>query len=78
MHQESASRRRIVRRTVVVDDRLLEEARQALGTRSIRATIDAGLRELVRARRLRALRDALGSIELDLTPEELARLREDE
>jgi Arc/MetJ family transcription regulator len=62
----------------VVDDRLLEEARQALGTRSIRATVDAGLRELVRAHRLRAFRDALGTIELDLTLDELARLRQDE
>ena len=65
-----------MRRTVVVDDKLLEEARQVLGTRSIRETIETGLREAVRRRRLEELRRSLGRVELDLTPEELARLRD--
>ncbi len=65
-----------MRRTVVVDDKLLEEARQVLGTRTIRETIETGLREAVRRRRLEELRRSLGRVELDLTPEELARLRD--
>lgn len=65
-----------MRRTVVVDDKLLEEARQVLGTKSIRETIETGLREAVRRRRLEELRRSLGRVELDLTPEELARLRD--
>ena len=65
-----------MRRTVVVDDKLLEEARHVLGTRTIRETIETGLREAVRRRRLEELRRSLGKVELDLTPEELARLRD--
>ena len=65
-----------MRRTVVIDDKLLEEARRALGTRGIRETVEAGLREAIRRRRLEELRRSLGRVELDLTPEELARLRD--
>jgi Arc/MetJ family transcription regulator len=66
-----------MRRTVVIDDKLLEEARRVLGTRSIRETVEAGLREAVRRRRLEELRRSLGKVELDLTPEELARMRDE-
>lgn len=66
-----------MRRTVVVDDRLLEEARQALGTSGVRETIEAGLREAVRRRRLEELRRSLGKTKLNLTPQELARLRDE-
>ncbi len=66
-----------MRRTVVIDDNLLEEARQVLGTRGIRETVEAGLREAVRRYRLEKLRRSLGQIDLDLTPEELVRLRDE-
>lgn len=66
-----------MRRTVVVDDALLAEARRALGTKGVRDTIEAGLREAVRRRRLDDLRRSLGKVELGLTPEELARLRDE-
>jgi len=65
------------RRTVVIDDALLEEARRSMGTRTIRETIEAGLREAIRRRRLGDLRDSLGTWDLDLTQEELERLRND-
>ncbi len=65
-------------RTVVIDDKLLEEARRVLGTRGIRDTVEAGLREAIRRHRLEELRRSLGKVELDLTPEELARLRDKE
>jgi Arc/MetJ family transcription regulator len=65
-----------MRRTVVIDDKLLEEARQVLGTRGIRDTVEAGLKEAVRRRRLEELRRSLGKVDLDLTTEELARLRD--
>ena len=65
-----------MRRTVVIDDNLLEEARRVLGTKGIRETVEAGLREAVRRRRLEELRRSLGHLELDLTPEELVRLRD--
>lgn len=63
------------RRTVVIDDKLLDEARSVLGTESIHATVEASLREVVRKRRLEQLRQSLGTLDLDLTPEELERLR---
>ncbi len=66
-----------MRRTVVIDDNLLEEARQVLGTRGIRETVEAGLREAIRRYRLEKLRRSLGKIDLDLTPEELVRLRDE-
>jgi Arc/MetJ family transcription regulator len=67
-----------MRRTVVIDEELLEQARSALGTRSIRETIEAGLREVVRRRRLEELRRALGTVDLALTPEDLEKLRDAE
>jgi Arc/MetJ family transcription regulator len=67
-----------MRRTVVIDDKLLEEAQKALGTRGVRDTVDAGLKEVVRKHRLDALRRTLGHMDLVLTPEELARLRNEE
>ncbi|MCL4459594.1 MAG: type II toxin-antitoxin system VapB family antitoxin [Chloroflexi bacterium] len=66
-----------MRHTVFVNDGLLEEARRVLGTESIRATIEAGLREAIRKRRLEELRWSLGTVDLDLTPEELVRLRDE-
>ncbi len=65
-----------MRRTVVVDDRLLEEAREALGTTSIKETIETGLREAIRRRRIEEFRRFLGTIDLDLTAQELERLRD--
>ena len=66
-----------MRRTVVIDDNLLEEARQVLGTTGIRDTVEAGLREAIRRYRLEELRRSLGKIELDLTPEQLVGLRDE-
>lgn len=65
-----------MRRTVVVDDKLLEQAREALGTKTIRETIELGLRQVVRRHRLEELRRSLGTVDLALTPEELQRLRD--
>ena len=64
-----------MRRTVVIDDRLLEQAARVLGTKGVRATVEAGFREAVRRARLEELRRGPGKIEMDLTPKELARLR---
>jgi len=66
-----------MRRTVVIDDKLLEEARRVLGTRGIRDTVETGLREAIRRQRLQELRRSLGKVELGLTSEELARLRDE-
>jgi Arc/MetJ family transcription regulator len=68
----------MARTTVVIDDKLLDEARAALGTKGIRETVEASLRETVRKRRLAEFREALGTIEMDMTLEELLRLRHEQ
>ncbi len=61
--------------TIEIDPALLKSARKALGTKTIKGTVDAGLRAAVRHRQLQTLADALGTISLDLTPEQLRRHR---
>jgi Arc/MetJ family transcription regulator len=63
------------RRTVVISDRLLEEAREALGTTGVRETIEAGLRQAVRRQKIEAARRLLGTLDLDITFEEIDELR---
>jgi Arc/MetJ family transcription regulator len=64
-----------MRRTVVIDDALLEEAHRVLGTRGGRDIVETGLKEAIRRYRLEELRRSLRKVDLDLTTEELARLR---
>jgi Arc/MetJ family transcription regulator len=67
-----------MRRTVVIEDALLDDAQRLLGTRGIRDTVEKALREVIRRYRLEELRNSLGTVELGLTPEELTRLRDAE
>ncbi len=66
-----------MRRTVVIDDELLEEARKEFGTQGIKQTIEAAMREAIRKRRLEEFRRSLGTWDLDLTQEKLEQLRDD-
>ena len=61
--------------TVLIDDRLLEAGRQAAGTSEVQTLVEVGLRELVRSQQLKVLADSFGTFDLDLTVEELRRLR---
>lgn len=61
--------------TIEIDPKLLKEAQKALGTSTIRGTVDASLKAIVRQRQLQALADALGTIPLDLTTKQLRRQR---
>lgn len=61
--------------TVVIDEKLLDEAVRAIGAKSKREAIEAGLRELVKRTHREALRRELGTFDLDLTLEDLGRLR---
>jgi len=67
-----------MRRTLVIDDALLEEAQAALGTATIRATVESSLREVVRQRRLRELAGALGTFPMGMTREQLLEQRKRE
>jgi len=61
--------------TVVIDEELLREAMEATGAKTKREAIESGLRELVRRKSLKALREELGSFDLDLSLQELERRR---
>ena len=64
-----------MRRTVVIEDTLLNDARRLLGTTGVRDTVEGALREVIRRYRLEELRKLLGTVEIGLTSEELTRLR---
>ena len=66
-----------MRTTIVLDDKILDEAREALGTQTIRETVEVALREATRRKRLEELRQSLGTGGIDITLEELLRLREE-
>ena len=61
--------------TLEIDRGLLKKAQQVLQTVTIKETIDASLKSVVRKQRLHALANALGSIPLDITVEQLRRHR---
>ncbi|MBF8266400.1 MAG: type II toxin-antitoxin system VapB family antitoxin [Dehalococcoidia bacterium] len=61
--------------TVVIDDDLLREAIEVAGVKTKRDAIELALRELVRVKNREALIRELGTYDLDMTLEELERLR---
>ena len=61
--------------TVVIDEKLLKDAIDAIGARSKKEAIEAGLRALVREYNREALRRELGTFEIELTLDELEQLR---
>jgi Arc/MetJ family transcription regulator len=67
-----------MRTTVVIDDELIKEAQEALGADTIRGTIELALQEALRQHRRQLLLSLRGKIDLDLTLEELERLRSEE
>jgi hypothetical protein len=65
-----------VKTTVDVDDEAAEQAAKVLGTRTLKDTVNAALREVLAAERRRRLAARVRSGSLVVpTPEELARLR---
>ena len=65
----------IMRTTLDIDPALLDEAIRRLRTRTKRETVEMALRESIASRKRRQLRDLLGSFDLDLTQEDLERMR---
>lgn len=61
--------------TVLINEQLLKAAMEAIGARSKKEAIEAGLQSLVRQRNREAFRKELGTFEIDLTLNELERLR---
>lgn len=63
--------------TVMINDKLLKEAMKASQAKTKKEAIEAGLRELVRRKNIEALRQELGTFNLELSLEELERRRSD-
>jgi Arc/MetJ family transcription regulator len=61
--------------TIQIDESLLEEAIKAIGARTKKEAIEAGLKVLVQRQNREALRKELGTFDIELTLEELERLR---
>ena len=61
--------------TVLIDENLLEKAIQAIGARTKKEAIEAGLRSLVQRHNRELLRQELGTFDMDLTLGELEHLR---
>jgi len=61
--------------TVQIDESLLREAIMAIGAKTKKEAIEAGLKNLVQRKNREALRQELGTFEIDLTLSELERLR---
>ncbi len=61
--------------TLMIDERLLDEARDALGTTSVQDTVEAGLRAAIARRRGEAFVTRLDAIDFDMTDEDLRRMR---
>jgi hypothetical protein len=61
--------------TLVIDERLLDDARKASGTSEIQALVEMGLRELIRRQRAEELVRSFGTFDLGMTDDDLHRLR---
>jgi Arc/MetJ family transcription regulator len=61
--------------TIEIDRHLLQQAQKALGTDTIKGTVEASLRTVIRKDQLQKLADALGTMRLDLTSEQLRQQR---
>ena len=61
--------------TLDIDEELLKQAKEALNAATFKETVRASLEAVVRQRKLRALADSFGSIEFDMSPEDLRRQR---
>ncbi len=63
--------------TVLIGDKLLQTAIEAIGARSKKEAVEEGLKELVHRRNMEALGNELGTFDLDLTLTELEKLRKE-
>jgi len=64
--------------TVVIDEKLLETAIKIAGVKTKREAIEVGLRELIRARNRDVFRKELGTFDIDISLEDLERMRRNE
>jgi len=61
--------------TVVIDDELIERVLSMMNLKTKKEVIEEGLKELIRKKNRELLRKELGTYDIELTHEELERLR---
>lgn len=64
--------------TVVLDEDLLENAKEAIGARTKKETIETALREIVKQHQRDLLCKELGTYKLNLSQEDLDKMRSDD
>jgi len=64
--------------TVELDETLIKDAKKAIGATTNKAAIEAGLEELIKSKARENLRGMIGKGVIDMTPEELDRMRMDD
>lgn len=65
------------RTTIFIDEKLIDEARRLTNLKTKKEVVAEGLRELIRKKNREILRKELGTYDIDLTPKELEKLREE-
>lgn len=63
--------------TVELDEGLLQKAKKAIGSRTKRETIETALQELVKRHQRELLIQEMGTYDLDLTQEDIDKMRGD-
>ena len=64
--------------TVIIDDKLLDEAMRVSGAKTKRQAITTALEELIRRRNIEALRRELGTYDLAFSLEDLEQQRNEQ
>ena len=67
-----------MRTTIDLDDDLVKEAMDLLGVKTKRAAIQRSLQEMIRRERRNRLKGRFGRLDLQLTLNDLERMRQDE
>ena len=67
-----------MRTTIDLDDDLVKEAMDLLGVKTKRAAIQRSLQEIIRRERRKRLKGKFGRLDLQLTLNDLDRMRQDE
>ena len=69
---------KMAKTTLVLDEGLLARAAECAGTKTKKATVETGLRELIKRHCRDNLREMLGKEVVDLTDDELELMRADD
>jgi len=64
--------------TVEINEKLLEQAMKISGAKTKKMAIESGLRELIRSINKDKLKKELGTFDLDISAEDLEKMRRDE